>query len=176
MLAVVGREFARQRILVVADSWFGNQGLWKPLRKTLGKSAHLLSRLRANNNLYGMPDRPPRKGAGRPPKYGKQLGTTTTLAKANRDRAEELVVNLYGKKRTVLFSQCIVMQKTLKCPIRVVWVYRRTQWVALFTTDLSLSVAEIIEYYGARWMEAGFKELKQDIGSAETQNRHPVAV
>jgi hypothetical protein len=24
--------------------------------------------------------------------------------------------------------------------------------------------------------QAGFKELKQDIGSAETQNRHPVAV
>jgi transposase len=59
----------------------------------------------------------------------------------------------------------------------VVWVYRRTQWVALFTTDLSLSVAEVIEYYGAWWkIEAGFKELKQDIGSAETQNRHPVAV
>jgi hypothetical protein len=178
MLAVVAREFPQQQILVVADSWFGNQGLWKPLRKTLGKSAHLLSRLRANNNLYGLPDRSPlKKRAGRPTKYGKHLGTTTSLAKANRDRAEEMVVNLYGKKRPVLFSQCIVMQKTLKCPIRVVWVYRRTQWVALFTTDLSLSVTEIIEYYGARWkIEAGFKELKQDIGSAETQNRHPVAV
>jgi len=178
MLEVVARIFPLQRILIVADSWFGNQGLWKPLRKTLGKSAHLLSRLRANNNLYGLPDRSPlKKRAGRPTKYGKHLGTTTSLAKANRDRAEEMVVNLYGKKRTVLFSQCIVMQKTLKCPIRVVWVYRRTQWVALFTTDLSLSVAEIIEYYGARWkIEAGFKELKQDIGSAETQNRHPVAV
>jgi len=62
-------------------------------------------------------------------------------------------------------------------PIQVVWVYRRTQWIALFTTDLSLSTVEIIEYYGARWkIEAGFKELKQDIGSAETQDRNPVAV
>ncbi|MBV5342090.1 transposase, partial [bacterium] len=40
-----------------------------------------------------------------------------------------------------------------------------------------MSVAEIIEYYGARWkIEAGFKELKRDIGSAETQSRNPVAV
>ena len=177
MLAVVGREFPRQGILVVADSWFGNQGLWKPLRKELGKRAHLLSRLRANNNLYGLPDSPSVKRAGRPRKYGQHLGTATSLAKANRERAREMTVNLYGRLRTVLAYEQIVMQKTLKCPIRVVWVYRRTQWVAMFTTDLSLSVAEIIEYYGARWkIEAGFKELKQDIGSAETQNRNPVAV
>jgi len=32
---------------------------------------------------------------------------------------------------------------------------------ALLTTDLSLSVAEIIEYYDARWkIDAAFKELK----------------
>jgi hypothetical protein len=43
------------------------------------------------------------------------------------------------------------MLKTLKCLVRVVWVYRRTQWVALFTIDLDLTVEQIIEYYGARW-------------------------
>lgn len=177
MLAMVGKEFLQQGILVVADSWFGNQGLWKPLRKELGKRVNLLSRLRANNNLYGLPDSPLVKHAGRPRKYGPHLGTATSLAKANRERAQETTVNLYGRIRTVWAYEQIVMQKTLKCPIRVVWVFRRTQWVAMFTTDLSLSVAEIIEYYGARWkIEAGFKELKQDIGSAETQNRNPVAV
>ncbi len=177
MLVVVGREFLRQSILVVADSWFGNQGLWKPLLKKLGKRVNLLSRLRANNNLYGLPDPSLVKRAGRPKKYGQHLGTATSLAKANRERARETTVNLYGRIRSVWAYQQIVMQKTLKCPIRVVWVFRRTQWVAMFTTDLSLSVSEIIEYYGARWkIEAGFKELKQDIGSAETQNRNPVAV
>ncbi|MDP8219617.1 MAG: transposase [Candidatus Theseobacter exili] len=56
-------------------------------------------------------------------------------------------------------------------------MYRKTRWVALFSTDLTLSVPEMIEYYGARWKtEAAFKELKQDLGSAETQNRHPFAV
>ena len=88
-----------------------------------------------------------------------------------------MTVNLYGRVRTVLACDQVVMVKTLKRPIRVVWVYRRTQWVALFSTDLTLSVSEIIEYYGARWkIEAGFKELKQDIGSAETQCENPVAV
>ena len=71
----------------------------------------------------------------------------------------------------------VMMLKTLKCAARVVWVYRKTQWVALFSTDLTLSLQQVIEYYGARWkIEAAFKELKQDVGSAETQTRNPNAV
>ena len=58
---------------------------------------------------------------------------------------------LYGKQRDVLAYTAIVMLRTLKCPVRVVWVFRKTQWVALFTTDLDLSVIQIIEYYGAHW-------------------------
>jgi len=45
------------------------------------------------------------------------------------------------------------------------------------TTDLSLSIEQIIEYYGARWkIEAGFKEIKQEIGSSKTQTKTPDAV
>jgi len=47
----------------------------------------------------------------------------------------------------------------------------------MFTTDLELSVTQIIEYYGARWkIESGFKELKQDIGSRTSQCRNAQAV
>ena len=54
---------------------------------------------------------------------------------------------------------------------------RKTRWVAFFTTDLTLSVQQIIEYYGARWkIEAGFKEIKQEIGSARSQTRNAHAV
>jgi IS4 transposase len=54
-----------------------------------------------------------------------------------------------------------------------VWIFRRTRWIALFTTDLTLSVQEIIEYYAARWkIEAGFKKLNQEIGSSKTQSRN----
>ena len=82
--------------------------------------------------------------------------------------------------------------------MRVVWVYRQTQWVALVTTALDLSVKhssgafhhlgcgaphmrvsveQIVEYYAARWkIEAGFREIKQEIGSAASQTRCPNAV
>ena len=177
MLGRVAMEFPQSNITVVTDSWFGNNGLWKPLRKELGGRVQMVSRLRANNNLFDLPAPPIGKGAGRPRKYGDRLGTTSSLALVNKDRAREVTVNLYGRMRTVVACEQVVMQKTLKCPIKVVWVYRRSQWVALFSTDLTLSVIEIIEYYGARWkIEAGFKELKRDIGSADTQSRNPVAV
>jgi len=177
MLSVIAAQFPESRVLVVSDSWFGNNGLWKPLHKNLGLRADMLSRLRSNSNLFSWPDTPAEKGAGRPRKYGRKLGTTSSLASEYRSQACQYTVNLYGRERTVLAHDRVLMVKTLKCPIRVVWVYRKTQWVALFTTDLSLSVTEIIEYYGARWkIEAGFKELKRDIGSAETQTRNPVAV
>jgi hypothetical protein len=47
----------------------------------------------------------------------------------------------------------------------------------MFTTDLALSVTQIIEYYGAeKKIESGFKELKQDIGSRTSQCRNAQAV
>jgi transposase len=68
-------------------------------------------------------------------------------------------------------------QETLKCPVRVVWAFRKTQWIALFSTDLDLTTEQIIEYYGARWkIESGFKEIKQDIGSSKSQTRNAHAV
>ena len=44
-------------------------------------------------------------------------------------------------------------------------------------TDLTLSVEQIIEYYGARWkIESGFKEIKQEIGSSKSQVRNSESV
>lgn len=180
MLAGIAEVFGEAPMLVVADSWFGNNGLLKPLRQALGERAHLLSRLRVNAALYApfVPDQGQGgRRRGRPRKYGERLGACAELAGPMRVHAAAYTVPLYGKLRTVMAASRVCMLKTLKCPVRVVWVYRKTSSVALVTTDLSLSVAEIIEYYGARWkIEAGLKEIKQEIGSAQTQTRNPFAV
>ena len=172
----VARCFAQAPVLVVCDSWFGNNGLFKPLRESLGGRAHLLSRLRVNAALYDLATPIPGK-AGRPRKYGARLGNASQLADRMRARARRYTLHVYGGLREVFAAEQVVMLKTLRCPVRVVWVYRKTQWVALMTTDLTLSVEQIIEYYSARWkIEAGFREIKQEIGSADTQTRNPDAV
>ena len=46
----------------------------------------------------------------------------------------------------------VVMPKTLKCPVRVIRVFRKMD--CLFSTDLELSIEQIIKHYGARWKMA----------------------
>lgn len=58
MVVKVGHVF-KEPILLITDSWFGNEGLFKPLRSSLGHRVHLLSRLRTNANLYDI--KAPRK-------------------------------------------------------------------------------------------------------------------
>jgi hypothetical protein len=172
----IGAVFPTVPVLVVCDSWFGNNGLFKPLRQALGPRAQWLSRLRTNAALYDLPTRTPGR-SGRPRQYGERLGNAGSLATTLQPGAQAYTLNLYGQRRTVMAIDRVVILKTLRCQVRVVWVFRTTQWVALVTTDLDLSVAQIIEYYGARWkIEAGFREIKQEIGSAETQTRNPDAV
>lgn len=176
MLVSLANAFPKVKILIATDTWFGNKGLWKPVRDKLGERFNMVSRLRTNANLFDLPPAQTKK-VGRPRKYGIKLGNALSLAGKHKHLAKEYSVNLYSKMRTVCAYDRVVMLKTLKCQVRVVWVYRKTQWVALFSTDLTLSVEEIIEYYGARWkIESGFKELKRDIGSADTQTRSPHAV
>jgi len=164
-------------ILVVCDSWFGNNGLFAPARRLFGDAFHLLSRLRANIVLYAMPEGRTSGQKGRTRKYGERLGTTAEVAAMLREKAASLRVFLYGRQRKVMASSIVVMLKTLRCPVRVVFVYRRNQWVAMFTTDLSLSIKQIIEFYGARWkIESGFKEIKRDIGASRSQMRNAQSV
>jgi len=177
MLIQLAIHFVGVDITVVCDSWFGNNGLFKPLRKHLGASVHLLSRLRSNTVLYTMAPNGKSKKRGRPLKYGLRLGSCAEMAAKFISHASTHHVFLYGKYRDVNAFSRTVMLKTLKCPVRVVWVFRKTQWVALFSTDMDLSIEQIIEYYGARWkIESGFKEIKQDIGSSKSQARNAHAV
>ena len=178
MIIQIAHHFVGVPVTVVCDSWFGNDGLFKPVRKHLGSSFHLLSRLRSNTILYSLiPAKRPKRKRGRPHKYGNRLGTCTEMAARIKSEASCHRVFLYGHYREVMASTKVVMLKTLKCPVRVVWVFRKTQWIALFSTDLDLTTEQIIEYYGARWkIESGFKEIKQDIGSSKSQTRNAYAV
>jgi len=177
MVIQLARHFVDVPITVVCDSWFGNDGLFKPLRKHLGASVQLLSRLRSNTTVYTMPYNGTSKKQGRPRKYVHRLGSCAEMAARMKSEASCHRVFLYGHYREVMASTKLVMLKTLKCPVRVVWVFRKTQWIALFCTDLDLTTEQIIEYYGARWkIESGFKEIKQDIGSSKSQTRNAYAV
>ena len=172
------QNYYKQPVLIVTDSWFGNNGLWSRLDRGSEGSFNLLSRMRTNITLYDFATAsigPPK--AGRPRKYARRLGSVDDCAASLKENAQSYTVFLYGKKREVQAYSQTVMLKTMKCQVRVVWVYRKTRYVALMTTDMTLSVEQIIEYYGARWkIESGFKEIKQEIGSSKSQVRNSESV
>ncbi len=124
-------------ILAVTDSWFGNNGLFGPARKIIGKEFNLLARLRCNINVNDLPQPPKQKKQGRSRKYGALLGNVSDLAALYRSQARSYMVDLYGHAREVNAYDQVVMLRNLKCQVRVVWVYRKTKWVALFSTDLT---------------------------------------
>ncbi len=172
------QNYYEQPVLIVTDSWFGNNGLWSRLDHEREESFHLLSRMRTNITLYDFAPAPTGESkVGRPRKYGQRLGSVDDCAAKLKEKFQPYTVFLYGKKREVQAYSQAVMLKTMKCQVRVVWVYRKTRYVALMTTDMSLSVEQIIEYYGARWkIESGFKEIKQEIGSSKSQVRNSESV
>jgi hypothetical protein len=172
------QNYFQQSVLIVTDSWFGNDGLWSRLDRGNGGLFHMLSRMRTNITLYDFaPTSTGKRKAGRPRKYGNRLGSVDDCATKYKEKAQTYTVFLYGKKREVQAYSQTVMLQTMRCPVRVVWCYRKTRYVALMTTDLTLSVEQIIEYYGARWkIESGFKEIKQEIGSSKSQTRNADSV
>ena len=84
MILRIAAHFSDKPPLVVCDSWFGNNGLWKPLSAS-GQSIHLLSRLRINTALYAEPNDAANTAKGRPRKYGDRCGSVRDLAESFRN-------------------------------------------------------------------------------------------
>ena len=104
LIARLGAFFGQVPVLVVTDSWFGNNGLLKPLRERLGQRVHLLSRLRVNAALYALAEPAPGT-AGRPRKYGERLGNAADLAATMRTQAQTYTLHVYGALREVVAAE-----------------------------------------------------------------------
>jgi len=94
MITDVAAEFSDANILVVADSWFGNNGMWEPLHKELGRQIHMISRLRSNNNLFAVkPKMDTKRKPGRPKIYG-EMGDEIYRASIDNGISSPMEINL----------------------------------------------------------------------------------
>ena len=104
MLPEISAAFPAIPLLVVTDSWFGNDRLLKLMCKTVGQHYHILFRLRVNTTLFALPPEHRKHQLGRSKKYGDKMANATTLANEFHECATTYPVNLYGKQRDVLAS------------------------------------------------------------------------
>lgn len=159
----------RRPLRVVVDAYFATASFIKPLME---KGIAVISRLR--KNAVGWDDPQKYSGRGRPRKRGKQW----KLAELMKAFKPELVsVHIYGKDRQVAAVTRDVWLRNIPEKVRIVVIEGIKEPVILVCTDLSLTAAQIIEIYAARFsLEIAIRDLKQHFGFGDYQSTTTIAI
>jgi len=150
---------------VVADAYFGKVSFIDPL---LTAGIHVVTRLRHDAVGWDDPSSDQRSDARR----GKKWKLAQLL---DHLPAELVTVHLYGKLVTVKAVWREVWLRDISQKVKVVVVEGLKEPILLVSTDLSLTMAPIIEIFGARFtIEIAIRDLKEYFGLAAYQcSLHP---
>ncbi|MCD6133140.1 MAG: transposase [Deltaproteobacteria bacterium] len=145
---------------VVVDAYFAKAPFINPL---LRKGIHVVGRLRKDSVGWDDPTPEQRSDAKRGRKW-KLAQLLTALP------ARLVLVHLYGKVITVRAVCRVVWLREVSQKVKVVVVEGLEEPIILFSTDLTLSMAQIIEIFGARFtIELAIRDLKGHFGLADYQ-------
>ena len=144
-LIIFDRGFARRKVFTMALR-FGH---------------HILCRAKSNAVFYRLPKpslkRPKR---GRPRKYGDRLDIR---------RLRYNNIDIDAKSYSI--ASKVVRTKMCDADVRLVIIRSRPKaskpyrYFCVFTTDLTLEIPQIVEYYQQRWqIETAFRDVKQHFG------------
>jgi DDE superfamily endonuclease len=165
---------AGRTLHVVADSAYAGKVL-----RGLPASVTWTTRLRSNASLYELA--PHRTGKrGRPRLKGAKLASLANLA--GRAKFAPTTVTRYGATTTVSVAviRCLWYGVFGPQAVQVVVVRDKSKTgydVALVTTDLKTSAAQVIERYASRWsIEVCIEDAKQIGGVGQARNRLRSAV
>jgi hypothetical protein len=135
--------------------------------------ATIISRIQRNAEIYDLPTPPKKKIRGRPRKRGKRLPSPEKMAKRIRDW-QKVKVRERGKIKTRrVYAREVLWYRVSQKPILLV-ISRDPQGQEkddfFFTTDVTITPAEVIGGYGDRWaIEETFKNTKQLLGGQHPQ-------
>jgi DDE superfamily endonuclease len=157
---------------LVLDGHFGNHNAVQMARQC---GLHLISKLRYDAALY-FPYTGPYAGRGPRRKYGPKVDYDHLPVHALKETTVE------GHIETRLY-QMQVLHKEFAQPLNVVIIAKtnvRTQarsHVVLFSSDLALAYAPLVDYYGLRFqIEFNFRDAKQYWGLEDFMNVTPTGV
>jgi DDE superfamily endonuclease len=163
---------AGQAVWVVADGAYAKAPFLRPLAR---RGVVVVSRLRKDAALLGLPGPKRPRQRGPAPRYGKKR---LSLAKrAGQKRGwQPLECVLYGAKVVKTIKTFLATWPPAGGAIRVVLVSEPEGWLAFFGTDVSASAKEIVEAMAARGaIEQTFKDVKEVWGAGQQQVRNVYA-
>ena len=165
-----------RRVRVSGDSAYSNRTVLHGLTSKLS----FIGAMRPDAALTAVPAAHP--GRGRRRVRGEALPSPQQLFKDKRQRWQQCTAFLYGHQQTVHYKTIDAQWYRVAGaePVRVVVVrvdHGDCDLRVFFSTDLSMSVPEILETYAGRWAtEVCFRDLKQEFGFADSQARKRAAV
>lgn len=166
-----------RQVDLVGDSAYATE-TWRGLPATVT----VTSRLRSNAAIYA--PAPSRTGKrGRPAKWGQRLERLSEIATSPHTVWAEHAVRRYQKTEmlTLTVIDCLWAPLGSETPVRVILVKDNTRpagyQLALISTDLTATPAQIVERYSDRWsIEVCFEEAKHQAGVGDAENRVENAV
>ena len=175
MTQVLADALPGRRVRVVADSAYAGQELRK-----LGKDVTWTTRLRKDAALHGLPPGRAPGTRGRPRVRGGRLPSLARLAVTTA--FTQVTVTRYSKAETVRAAAvtCLWYSVFGTRHLQVVLLRDHSASgcdLALVTTDLDATPAQVIERYAARWsIEVAIEDAKQEFGAGQARNRTANAV
>jgi hypothetical protein len=167
MIQEVISWFPQRLFRVVGDGFFAALAGKKIAHTTI------ISRIQRNAEIYDLPVQPKRKGRGRPRKKGRRLLCPEKMASRVRTW-RKVKVRERGQIRTrLVYPRKVLWYRVSQEPILLVISrdpHGKEKDDFFFTTDVSMSPAEVIGYFADRWaIEDTFKYTKQFLGGQEPQ-------
>lgn len=157
---------------IVLDGYFGTYPATFMVRRC---DLQLISKLHHNAALY-FPYTGPKPRRGPTPRYGAKLDYTALPAEALR----QTVIDGHFRLDTY---QLTLLHKDFPDPLNIVIVVKthlrthRRGHVVLFSTDLTLTGVQLVDYYSLRFqIEFNFRDAKQYWGLEDFMNISPTAV
>lgn len=173
MITIIAGRVPHLRVQVVADAAYHGTSL-----RTLPPTVTWTTRLPRNAVLYHRA--PASTGRrGRPRLKGDRIGTPAQAAATAVWRT--VSVARYGRADTVSITtrDCLWYGVFGPLPVRMVLVRDRPgkPMLALITTDLTVTAADLVGRYAARWaIEVTFFDTRQTLGVGQARNRTTQAV
>jgi hypothetical protein len=157
---------------LVMDGKFGNNNA---LQMTRQCGLHLISKLRYDAALHFAYDGP-YAGIGAPQKYGDKINYAALPDQYRQETSIE-----HGIQTDIYQAQ--MLHRDFAQPLNIVIIYKTnsntgaTAHVILFSSDLELTYAQIIDYYSLRFqIEFNFRDAKQYWGLEDFMNVKKTAV
>ena len=176
LMAVLIHWFPQRKFVFLGDGGYASHDLAMFCHRHQ-RHATLVSRYHGDANLYALPSKSTRKHTGRPRTKGRKLPQPQQLV-AQR-KLTPATVRWYGgsDRKVKLTGDSGQWYKAGKGLVPVRWVFvhdvqgtHRDEY--FYTTDTSLSLAQIVSWFTARWpIETTFEEVRTHLGF-ETTRQH----